>query len=142
MAPQQYDWTCSVCTFTWCIQSTGADPALSRTDAGNVIGYPDCVNEVYGLMSSECLINAFAQYGFHAVEEWCSFDRAMYLASMYTGGISPQAMYHWMALRGTTDGQLWVANSARGYKGIYDTMSRSQFDSLGPVKLVYLLERY
>jgi hypothetical protein len=31
-----------------------------------------------------------------------------------------------------------VANSAPGYRGIYDYMSRSEFNALGPVQMVYL----
>lgn len=140
MPPQTYSWTCSVCTFTWCIGATGTDPELTRYDAGILIGYPNCVNELYGLMSSQCLIDAFAQYGLHAVEEWCNFDRAYYLATHYTGGISPQAMYHWMAIRGVDGDNLWVANSAPGYMGVGDILTRDAFNRLGPVKVIYLAQ--
>ena len=138
MDPQTYSWTCSVCTFTWCIQSTGIDPSLDRQDAGAIIGYPGCVNETYGLMNSQCLIDAFGQYNLVARELWTSYDEAYAVASKYTGGISPSGMYHWMAIRGVSGSDIWVANSARGYRGVYDTLSRAQYNNLGPTKLIYL----
>jgi hypothetical protein len=142
MAPQENSWICSVCTYTWCIQATGTNPTLSRESAMAIIGYPNCVNEMYGLMSSQCMINAFLEMNIVAREAWVTFDQAYAIAREYTGGISPSGMYHWMAIRGVTnDGQLWVANSARGYDGVYDTISRSQFNAYGPVKVIYL-EQY
>lgn len=44
-----------------------------------------------------------------------------------------------MALRGVSGSDIWVANSAQGYRGVYETMNRDQFNSLGPVELVYLV---
>lgn len=128
-----------MCTFTWCIQSTGTNTDLTRTEAGEILGYPNCVNEVYGLMSGQCLVDGFAQYGIKAVEVWPTFEQAYAIAQAHTGGISPAGMYHWMALRGTDGlGNLWVANSAPGYYGIYDTLTREQYHALGPTKLIYL----
>jgi hypothetical protein len=47
-------------------------------------------------------------------------------------------MYHFMGIRGTDNGELWVANSAPNYMGVGDHLDRSQFNSLGPVSLIYL----
>jgi hypothetical protein len=33
---------------------------------------------------------------------------------------------------------LWIANSAPGYKGIYDVLSRYDFDRLGGFSVVWL----
>lgn len=140
MDPQTYDWTCSVCTFTWTIQSTGIDPNLTRPAAGELIGYPNCVNASVGLAMTQCLIDAYAHYGLDAIESWVSFDQAYAICREHTGGISPSAMYHWMAIRGVTGDALWVANSAEGYCGVYDVLSRAQFNALGPVKLLALYQ--
>lgn len=139
MAPQLYDWTCSVCSYTWVINSTATDPILDRESAGTIIGYPNCVNETYGCMSSQCIINAFGYYGLTAKEAYCTFDQAYAIMEHTTGTINPNGMYHFMACRGVRNGNLWVANSAPGYRGVYDEMNRSQFNSLGPVSIIYLV---
>ena len=136
MEPQVYNWTCSVASFTWVIEATGTAD-ITREQALEVIGYPNCVNETYGLMSADCLIQAFSYYGLEARQEWVTFDQAYSIMQSTTGVINPMGMYHFMAMRGVTD-DLWVANSAPGYLGVFDSLSRSQFNSFGPVQVIYL----
>lgn len=141
MAAQVYNWTCSIASYTWVINATGVDPSLTRDQAGQIIGYPNCVNETYGLMSAECMINAFNYYDLIARQAWVTYDQAYAIMQQTTGVINPIGMYHFMAMRGTDHydvGQLWVANSAPGYHGVYDSLDRNQFNSLGPVQLIYL----
>jgi len=138
MAPQAYSWTCSICSYTWVIQATQTAPELTREEAASVIGYPNCVNETYGLMSAQCMINAFAEYQLPSQQKWVSFDEAYSICREHTGVINPIGMYHFMAIRGITGDSIWVANSAQGYMGVYDTLTRNQFNSLGPVQLIYL----
>jgi hypothetical protein len=116
------------------------DPSLSRDQALSIIGYPKCVNETYGLMSAGCMIEAFGYYGLDSKQAWVTFDDAYALMGQTTGVINPLGMYHFMGMRGVDPdtGSLWVANSARGYRGVYDTLSRSQFNNLGPVQVIYL----
>jgi hypothetical protein len=144
MDPQYYEWTCSVCSLAWVLQTTStAYMDMSATDAryaaGSTMGYPNCVNEVYGCMSSQCMINALAAYGLTGVAKYVTFDEAYAIMAETTGTINPQGMYHFMGIRGVTGSSLWVANSAQGYRGIGETMDRSQFNSLGPVELIYLV---
>ena len=138
-----YEWTCSICSFTWVIQATGTDPTLTREQAGLIIGYPNCVNETYGLMSAQCMIDAFSHYGLKSKQEWVTYDQAYAIMREHTGVINPVGMYHFMACRGVDGmdiGDLWVANSAPGYRGVYDTLNRSTFNSLGPTQLIYLID--
>jgi hypothetical protein len=141
MAPQQLSWTCSVASFTWVINATKTDPSLTRDQALEIIGYPECVNETYGCMSAQCLIDAYKHFGLEAKQAWVTYDQAYSICANTTGQINPIGMYHFMAIRGTDGyepGTLWVANSAPGYKGVYDTLDRAQFNSLGPVQVIYL----
>lgn len=138
MAPQQYNWTCSICSYTWVINATGTDPGLTRDEAAQIIGYPNCVNETYGLMSADCMINAFKYYALNAKQAWVTYDQAYAIMEQTTGVINPLGMYHFMAMRGVSN-DLWVANSAPGYHGVYDSLSRSQFNALGPVQVIYLV---
>jgi hypothetical protein len=139
MESQVYSWTCSVASFTWVINSTGIDPTFTREEALNLIGYPNCVNETYGLMSADCLISAYRNFGVEARQAWVTFEQAYSIMESTTGQINPLGMYHFMAMRGVDGPDLWVANSAPGYLDIYDSLSRSQFNDNGPVQVIYLV---
>ena len=137
MAPQQRSWTCGICAYQWVLEATGT-ASIDRVQAANIIGYPDCVNETYGLMNVQCLIDAFLEQGLVATQSWVTWAEAFSICDQHTGCINPVGMYHFMGIRGTTGNRLWVANSAPGYKGIWDTITRDQFYQLGPVQLIYL----
>jgi hypothetical protein len=141
MQPQAYEWTCSVASVTWVLQSMQAayvdvDQYTAREQVLNTLGYPQCVNEVYGAMSSTCLQEGLSQYGLDSQQAWVTFDQAYAICSGTTGLINPVGMYHYMAIRGVSGDSLWVANSAPGYYGVGDTLSRSQFNALSPVQIV------
>jgi hypothetical protein len=142
MAPQQYSWSCSICSFTWVINATDTDSSLSREEASTIIGYPYCVNESYGLMSAQCMIDAFSHYGLTSKQAWVTYDEAYAIMRDTTGIINALGMYHVMGMRGVDYDidALWVANSAPGYRGVYETLTREQFNSLGPVQVIYLAQ--
>jgi hypothetical protein len=146
MPAQAYNWTCSVCSATWVLQATGtayqeSDIYDARYAVGERMGYPSCVNPTYGCMSDQCVIDTLASYGLVVRQAYVTFDEAFAIARVYTGTINPQGMYHFMALRGTSGSDLAVANSAEGYMGVYSTLSRSQFNALGPVSVIYVESR-
>lgn len=147
MAPQAYGWTCSVCSTTWVLQATGLQPSSGDiySDRENVayqIGYPNCVNSYNGCESIECIVRVFEEHGVVARNFWVTFDQAYAIAGLTTGVINPIGMYHFMAIRGRSGSDLWVANSAESYDGVWSTLSRSQFNALGPVQVAVLDPRY
>ena len=128
-------------SYQWVIQATQIDPELTYDEALNLIGYPNCVNPTYGLMSAQCMIDAFAKLDLPSIQKWVTYDEAYAICRTNTGVINPVGMYHFMAIRGidgVAGGELWVANSAPGYCGIWDSISRNSFNQLGPVQLIYL----
>jgi len=146
MPSQAYNWTCSVCSATWVLQATAtayqdADIYDARYAVGERMGYPSCVNPTYGCMSDQCVIDTLASYGLVAKQAYVTFDQAYAIARTHTGTINPQGQYHFMAIRGVSGGDLAVANSAEGYMGVYSTLSRSQFNALGPVSIIYVESR-
>jgi len=147
MPAQAYSWTCSVCSTTWVLQATAtafqdADIYDARYAVGEEMGYPSCVNETYGCMSQECVVDELAAHGLIARQAWCTFDQAYAIARTNTGTINPQGMYHFMAIRGANpDGSIAVANSAPGYCGVYDSLTRERFNALGPVSVIYVESR-
>lgn len=145
MAAQAYDWTCSICSVTWVLQSTGrAYNGLNvydaRYDVGIRMGYPNCVNPTYGCMSTDCVLDVLESYGLKVENKHVTFDQAYTICAEHTGTINPQGMYHFMAIRGINGPNIWVANSAPGYRGVWDILTREQFNALGPVEIVAVVD--
>src|SRR4030095_4229419 len=122
MAPQARAWTCAACALDWVLRATGLDPYSTRDQVVRAIGYPHNINEAYGLMDAggSALRDVYALYEQATEQGWLGFDDVYALAQHTTGQISGMAYYHWVAIRGVTGDALWIANSAPGYKGIYD----------------------
>jgi hypothetical protein len=137
MPPQLFSWTCSVCSITWVLNATN-NPTIERLEVGNAMGYPECINETYGCMSTDCVVDTLEGYGFNVKSKYVTFDEAYAICRDFTGTINPQGMYHFMGIRGIQGNAIWVANSAEGYKGVYDLLDRDSFNMLGPVEVVYL----
>jgi hypothetical protein len=142
MQPQLTDWTCSACSLDWTLRATALDPNSTRPKTIAYIGYPDQINPTYGLMdgSGSALQGVLNQYGQASLHDWLDFDAVYALAQQTTGMMSGMAWYHWVALRGVQGSNLWIANSAPGYKGVWDTLSREDFARLGPFSVVWLTE--
>ncbi len=109
--------------------------------AVTAIGYPNNINSMYGLMdaSGSALRQVYAWYGQRTEQGWLDFDTAYEIAQGATGQMSGAAWYHWVAIRGVQGSNLWIANSAPGYKGIYDILSREDFNRLGGFSVVWLV---
>jgi hypothetical protein len=129
MPRQSQSWTCSICATDWTLLATGLDPNSTREKVAGEIGYPNCVNEAVGLADTRCLIRVFESYGVEARQEWVSWERAYELASTTAGVLNSTMWYHFVAIRGVQGDAIWIANSAPGYDGIYETINRAQFQA-------------
>ena len=140
MAPQVYNWTCSACALDWVLRSTGLVPDYTRERAVAEIGYPEHINSRYGLMDSSgsALRQVYASYGQTTGQAWLDFDTVYQLALHTTGQMSGAEWYHWVALRGVQGDALWIANSAPGYRGIHEVLTRADFNRLGGFSVVWL----
>lgn len=141
MPAQEADWTCSACALAWVMRSTGLNPNMDEWDAVSAIGYPQNINPSVGLVSAQggALQAVYESYGQLSVQDWLSFDDVYDLAQYTTGQMSGSNWYHWIALRGVQGPNLWIANSAPGYKGIYDILTPADFDRLGGFSVVWLV---
>lgn len=142
MPKQTASWTCSACSLAWVERATRVNPNADEWSAVEEIGTPENINPTYGLMDGSgaqlrrVLIDS---YGVPSSQGWLSFDSAYATYSYTAGMMSGGNWYHWVGVRGVDgNGNLWIANSAPGYKGIYDTLTRDQFNSLGPFSCVWL----
>jgi len=141
MLRQAASWSCSACSLAWVERSMGINPSASEGSAINEIGTPDNINPTYGLMDgsgSQLQRVLWDNYQTPSGQLWANFDQVYAIAGQTTGMMSGGAWYHWVALRGVSGSSIWIANSAPGYKGIYDTLTREQFNSLGPFSCVYI----
>ena len=140
-----YSWTCSSCSLEWVKRAIGlpvdSDIYASREQTVYEIGYPSNINAQYGLMdgSGSQLQRVLGDYGVATEQDWLDFDSVYELVQTTTGLMSGAAWYHWCALRGTSGENLWISNSAPGYRGVWDTLTREQFAELGAFSVVYLV---
>ncbi|HYW89272.1 MAG TPA: hypothetical protein VFB50_15985 [Chloroflexota bacterium] len=132
-----------MCSITWVLQAThsayvGEDIYAAREKVQAVLGVPECVNPTYGCMSGQCVIDCFAKYGLQTKLDWLTFDQAYALARVATGCLSGTAWNHYVGIRGVSGEALYVANSAPGWMGVRDVLTRRDFERLGPFKCIYL----
>jgi hypothetical protein len=113
----------------------------SRETTVYEIGYTNNISPDVGLhdASGSALQAVLESYGQESSQSWLDFDTVYELAQGTTGLMSGAAWYHWVALRGVSGSNLWVANSAPGYKGVYDILSRDDFNRLGGFSVVWLV---
>jgi hypothetical protein len=141
MPRQAASWTCSACSLAWVERATQVNPGADEWSAVAEIGTPDNINSTYGLMdgSGAQLQRVLRDsYGIDSSQGWLNFDQAYAAYGDTTGMMSGGAWYHWVAIRGHDGGNLWIANSAPGYCGVDSSLSREQFNSLGPFSCVWL----
>ena len=78
-------------------------------------------------------------YGVETSQSWLDFDTTYELVQDTPGMMSGAPWYHWVGIRGVDAGCIWVANSAPGYKGVTDHVSRDDFNRLGAFSVVWLV---
>jgi hypothetical protein len=142
MPPQSADWTCSACSLAWVLRATAADTTADEWTTVYQIGTPQNINSTYGLMdgSGSQLQRVLADYNLDSEQSWLTFDQAYAIAGSNTGMMSGGAWYHWVAIRGVSGNNIWIANSAPGYMGVSDILSRADFQRLGPFSVVWVTE--
>jgi hypothetical protein len=140
MPTQRANWTCSACALAWVLRATGLDDDANEDQCVEQIGYPGNINSTYGLMdgSGAQLRRVLAEYDQDSSQGWLGFSDAYAVAGRTTGMMSGGGWYHWVALRGHDGGNIWVANSAPGYRGVWESLSREEFQRLGPFSVVWL----
>jgi hypothetical protein len=106
------------------------------------IGYPSNISSAVGLHdgSGAELQRVLREHaGLETEQAWLSFDEAYEIFSQGLGLGSGQEYYHWVAFRGVSGSSLWISNSAPGYRGIYDELSRYDYDRLGPWSCLWIV---
>jgi hypothetical protein len=141
MPQQANNWSCAACALAWIERATGLSESASEISAIQEIGYPTHINATYGLMSSSGreLQRVLAENSYPSLQKWVTFDELFAIAEQTTAAIGGGNWYHWVAVRGVMDNNIWIANSALGYRGMYELLTRDDFNKLGPFSCVYLI---
>lgn len=135
--------TCAACSLAWALRSLGRD--VGEWDAVALLG-PWRWSESQGLLRPDGsgLVATLREQGLAAGGLYpAAFGDAVTHAGrgpVLLGGVHWGAEGHWVGVRGydpTTD-TLALANSAVGYDGVYDTLSRAQWARVGPCALVWV----
>jgi hypothetical protein len=142
---QVYDWTCSACATEWTERAVwearGDDVYTNREQVVYAIGYPNNISSSVGLHdgSGAQLQRVLSEHaGLNTQQGWLNFDQAVSIYSNTLGLGSGGAYYHWVAFRGVSGSNLWISNSAPGYRGIWDELSRYDYDRLGPWSCIWV----
>jgi hypothetical protein len=141
MEPQHLDWTCAACSLHWLLHASGIDPLATREGVIQSIGHPDNINAQVGLVDGsgkELRRVLLDEYGVQTGQSWLDFDTVYQLAQHTTGMMSGARWYHWCAIRGVQGSSIFIANSAPGYRGVFDILTREDFERLGGFSVVWL----
>jgi hypothetical protein len=122
-------------------EGRGDDVYTNREQVVYAIGYPNNISSSVGLHdgSGVQLQRVLSEHaGLNTQQGWLSFDEAVSIYSNTLGLGSGQEYYHWVAFRGVNGSNLWISNSAPGYRGIWDELSRYDYDRLGPWSCIWV----
>jgi hypothetical protein len=141
MPPQAYSWNCSACALSWVLRATGLEPGSTPDSCLHQIGFPQNCNSNYGLMdgTGKQLRRVLEEHGQPSETEYMSFGDVVDLVQHTTGLMSGGEWYHYVSLRGTQGSNLWIANSAPGYRGVWDVLTPDDFRRLGPMNVTWLV---
>jgi hypothetical protein len=138
---QYRDWSCAIVSVHWALSSLGYDVDREALIADMT---PAPVSPAVGCLdaSGAGLVRYLGQaYDLPARNRRpASWDEVTAVAGQYPCLIGGGGWYHWSAVRDNAPGVLLLANPAPGWRGVYQTLSRGQYESwLGPFALVEVL---
>jgi hypothetical protein len=144
-APNQVDdWSCSVHTTTWMLQSTRHD--VSWGQMASHMQKTGRVSQAVGLTdaSGAGLAQTLRDFAEEAPNighsPLVSFDDVAARAGRMAVGIGGRGWNHWSAVRGYDDKRdvILLANSAPNWKGVGQELDRGEFARLGGFSMVWL----
>jgi hypothetical protein len=146
--PQENDWDCSVESTEWALYAWGRQPSDDWLEqsmiAAGVVDPSVGLTDASGALLAEWVIAEYGEYGYDAENvDPVSFDdlaaeAALERHPIMAGG---RTWCHWTGVAGYDADQdlLLLRNPANGWMGVYQTMSRGQFASLGSFSMVRLM---
>lgn len=141
---QTDDWSCSVHTTTWMLQSTGHPVTWSQMSS--YMRNNGRVSTALGLLdaSGSGLARTLREHADGSPDvgnvAYASFDDVASRAGHMALGIGGRAWNHWSAVRGYDASRdvILLANSAPGWKGAGQELDRGEFARLGGFSMVWM----
>jgi hypothetical protein len=137
---QSQGWTCSAASTAWMLRSVG----VQATEQDVVSALGDSINSDVGLTDgSGAGLAAMlkTKYNLSARSGAVTFDQVRDMAGKLPTVMGGHNFNHWVGVRGTVDDDtLTLANSGPGWMGISGTLTRDQFDRLGPFYAVWIAQ--
>ena len=142
---QETDADCEPESVEWCLYAWGRTPDddwIEQSQAAAGVWSPSagCL-DASGSGVAAWLNAEYAEFGYVASNaDPVTFDEvaAEAAAHLHPLAVGGRGWYHWSGVRGFDGERLLLANPAPGYRGVHQTMTRAQFDALGPFSLVRL----
>lgn len=142
---QENDWDCSVESCEWMLFAYGRSPDddwLEQTMiAEGVVSLEAGCLDASGAGLADFLNRHYGEDGYLASNEpSVTFEAVAAEAAegKHPLALGGRAWYHWSGCRGADGDTLLLANPAPGWQGVYDTLTRAQWDALGPWSMVRL----
>lgn len=139
---QAQDWTCSAASLAALHQMCWVD----MTEAEAVENLGAGINSSVGLASAAGgeLVRVLKENHITATAQPLAssqYEQALSIFRVPDGAVGMmggQAWNHWTAVRGADAAGIHLMNPAPGYKGVDQTLSRADFERLGPWNLVFV----
>ncbi len=136
---QTGSWQCSAASTAWLLRSLG-DPH-SQEDVVALLG-PGHISPELGLHFGDgrALVALLERSGLLAANAFVSFEDVLARAGQRPLAMGGAGFYHWVGVRGRDGDTLLLANPGPGWRGIHQTLTRSEFEALGPFAAVWVLQ--
>ena len=142
--PQNDQWSCAPTSLRWALMALGREPSEEWVEATiqaeSVASIEDGLLNASGAGLAAFIRRHWGEFGFDANHEpFVSFDFvALEGGHAYPLLIGGRTWGHWSGVRGYDRDHdvLELANPANLFKGVGQTMSRTQFAHLGPFSMV------
>jgi len=137
MLPQRKDWDCSAAATAWMGRSLGW--GWSELDVAYEFVRAGIATPTVGLLvgTGAGIVHWLSLQPFEAASQRVDFDHVVELVDHCPCIIGSSKWYHWVGVRSGSGDGLSLANSAPGWAGVGQTLSREQFDVFGDFYSVY-----
>jgi hypothetical protein len=131
---QTADWTCSACSLAWLNRALAIDHATDEWSAVDYIGSPQHINSEYGLMdgSGARLAECLRAQGAPTLSAWPTYDQVHQFMLYGPALLGGAGWYHWVVARWAEPDRIMIVNSAPGWWGIEQSLTREAYDATGP----------
>lgn len=133
---QQRDWDCSAAATAWMGRSLGW--GWAELDVAYEFAHAGIATPAVGLLdgTGAGIVRWLALQPFNAVNERATWSAVNDILATCPVIMGSGRWYHWVGVRSSDGSELQLANSAPGWAGIWQTLSRAQFDNFGDFYLV------